>query len=90
MIKVVDANTVSGNAGGKPVDYDYYLIEFHTAMATKEVTVCVGFADEDDNRISGDIIAYGEWGQLEVNDCKEYLIMIKNEGKMIRDYTQYL
>lgn len=91
MLQIADAGTVKGKVNtGKQVDYDYYVIEVRTAMSTQEVTVCVGFADEDDKRISGDIIAYGEWGKLDTEDCVEYLKQIKEEDKMLRDYSKYL
>ena len=60
-------------------EFDIYGIEDKRALTTKEISIKVNF---DKMEITGDCIAYGEWYDLDSEECKELLTMIPKEERL--------
>lgn len=76
-LKLVDSGTIEGVYEGVKVDYDYYQFEGKSSFSTKEISVAVSYLEDDPEPFTGDMIAYGEWGDLYEGDLLplvDYLI----------------
>lgn len=67
-------------------EVDVYRVESKRALSTQEMSVVVDF---ENNKITGDCIAYGEWGNLELEECKDILKALPKH-EMLRDFTAFL
>lgn len=67
-------------------EIDVYRVEKKRALSTQEMSVVVDF---ENNKITGDCIAYGEWGTLELEECKEILMAIP-EIERLRKFEDVL
>ena len=76
MIKVSSVETIKDTQNNK-YDFDRYNLEIKTGLSTKEVSVQVSFIENEDEIITGDIIAFGSWYDLELDECIEYLKIVK-------------
>ncbi|CAH0417538.1 hypothetical protein WFA24289_01880 [Periweissella fabaria] len=89
-MELINVETVSATISGEKYDFDRYDLIDRTALSTKEISVVVSFIPDDNNKITGDIIAYGEWGDLDKNECIEYLNYVKSIGKIKREFNMYI
>lgn len=65
------------------VDFDRYVFESKSGLSTKDISVVVDF---EDNEISGDMVAYGDWFDLTQEECIEYLSTLE-EHQILRDFS---
>ena len=65
---------------------DIYRIEEKRLSTTRVITVMVDFKKEE---ISGNCIAYDEWFQLGLEECRELLEAI-SPNERLRDYESFL
>lgn len=86
-VKLVDIEEIQGTYSGKKMDFDRYNIEKRSPYSTKEYSVHVDFLNE---KISGDCIAYGEWFDIEIEECIELLDTMLKDNKPKRDFTYIL
>lgn len=89
MIKVSSVETIKDTQNNK-YDFDRYNLEIKTGLSTKEVSVQVSFIENEDEIITGDIIAFGSWYNLELDECIEYLKIVKEQNKMKRDFSKFI
>lgn len=64
-------------------DFDIYSFEVKNPLSTSEYSVTIDFKN---NKISGEYIAYGEWNDLEIEDCLVILDTLTDEEKL-RDFS---
>lgn len=89
MIKVSSVETIKDTQNNK-YDFDRYNLEIKTGLSTKEVSVQVSFIENEDEIITRDIIAFGSWYHLELDECIEYLKIVKEQNKMKRDFSKFI
>lgn len=89
MIKVSSVETIKDTQNNK-YDFDRYNLKIKTGLSTKEVSVQVSFIENEDEIITGDIIAFGSWYNLELDECIEYLKIVKEQNKMKRDFSKFI
>lgn len=89
MIKVSSVETIKDTQNNK-YDFDRYNLEIKIGLSTKEVSVQVSFIENEDEIITGDIIAFGSWYDLELDECIEYLKIVKEQNKMKRDFSKFI
>lgn len=89
MIKVSSVETIKDTQNNK-YDFDRYNLEIKTGLSTKEVSVQVSFIENENEIIKGDIIAFGSWYDLELDECIEYLKIVKEQNKMKRDFSKFI
>lgn len=89
MIKVSSIETIKDTQNNK-YDFDRYNLKIKTGLSTKEVSVQVSFIENEDEIITGDIIAFGSWYDLELDECIEYLKIVKEQNKMKRDFSKFI
>ena len=61
---------IKGIYDNQKCDFDRYNFITRSALATKEISVVVDFANDE---ITGDKIAYGPWYEIETSECIELL-----------------
>lgn len=84
MLKVVSSGSMNFMYEGSQVDFDRYDIEEESQMSTKQISIVIDFKN---NEISGDIVAYGGWYDLSVEECLDYIKVINNP---IRNFDSIL
>jgi hypothetical protein len=84
MFKVVSSNKMQFEQNGKSFDYDIYELEYQTQISTKQITIVVDFKNEE---ITGDIVAHGNWYDLTIEECLEYIEII---DKPIRNFDHII
>ena len=89
MIKVTSIETVKDNENNE-YDFDRYNLEIKTGLSTKELSVVVSFIENDKEVITGDMIVFGSWYDLELDECIEYLKIVKEQNKMKRDFSKFI
>ena len=62
-------------------DFDLYQIEARSPMSTREITLTVDFIEK---KVSGDIIAFGDWYDLDIESVNEILKQLKKEEQTLR------
>ena len=67
-------------------EVDVYCINERRAMTTREISIIIDF---EKGEITGDCIAYGEWYQLDTEECKEILSAIP-QNERLRNYKNLL
>lgn len=80
---IIGKYSCEGKIDKVPFNMDNYLVEIKTAMSTKEFSVQVDFLN---NEITGDTVQFGEWYELELEQCLVILSIIAEQGKLFRDY----
>ena len=55
----------------------------------KDIIVNI-YKENEDEIIIGDIIAFGSWYNLELDECIEYLKIVKEQNKMKRDFSKFI
>lgn len=86
MIRLVNVELINCIIEGKKYDYERYNFEERTPFSTKETSVTVDFGD---NKIFGDRIAYGEWGNIELDECIKFLKTLK-PNEIYRDFSSLI
>lgn len=66
---------------------DTYFIEWHTGLSTKEYTI---FVDFERGAITGDVIAYGDWFDIDLDECLTVLDYVTKQGKVRRPFSHLL
>lgn len=89
MIKVSSVETIKDTQNNK-YDFDRYNLEIKTELSTKELSVVVSFIENDKEVITGDIIEFGSWYDLELDEYIEYLKIVKEQNKMKRDFSKFI
>ena len=62
-------------------EFDYYVVETKSYISTKEFIIDVIFKGSK-VEFNGSVIAYGDWVELEEEECKSILLELKNTWKM--------
>lgn len=89
-MELINIETICETKNGKKYNFDRYDLIESTALSTKEISVVVSFLPDVTDKITGDIIAYGEWGDLDKSECIEYLNYVKSIGKINREFKMYI
>ena len=83
-MKITQSGTINEVIEGKLYDYDYYHFEVRTALSTKEYQVVVDFKEKT---ITGDGIAYGNFIELDKDEC---ISLLKYVDEPIRNFTNII
>lgn len=75
MIVVLSSESMDFVHEGKQIDFDRYNLEERTQISTKQISIVVDFKN---NELSGDTVAHGDWYDLSVDECLEYIKSIDN------------
>ena len=83
VLKVIRATAteMQGVDNNKKYDFDLYEIEARSPMATREISLIVDFIEK---KVSGDIIAFGDWYDLDIESVNEILKQLKKEEQTLR------
>ena len=83
ILRVLKATVtqMKGINNNEKYDFDLYQIEARSPMSTKEISLTVDFIEK---KISGDIIAFGDWYDLDKEPIIEILTQIQEENKTLR------
>ncbi|MDT2974807.1 hypothetical protein [Enterococcus casseliflavus] len=83
ILKVIKATVTEmrGINNHQKYDFDLYQIEARSPMSTREITLTVDFIEK---KVSGDIIAFGDWYDLDIKSVNEILKQLKKEGQTLR------
>ncbi|KST48904.1 hypothetical protein [Enterococcus durans] len=76
------ATEMKGVDNNKNYDFDLYHIEARSPISTREISLYIDFIDKE---VSGDIIAFGSWYDLETESVIEVLKQFKKENQLLRD-----
>jgi hypothetical protein len=76
------ATEMKGVDNNKNYDFDLYQIEARSPISTREISLYIDFIDKE---VSGDIIAFGSWYDLETESVIEVLKQSKKENQLLRD-----
>lgn len=71
---------------GKDCDFDRYTITKRTPLSTHEISVVVDHINEE---ITGDVIRYGGWHDLDADELTEALDIISKENAALRPFGSY-
>lgn len=82
MAKFINSEQIIYTQGSKKIDIDRY--DFETR--SKETSVIVNFSE---NKIYGDRIAFGEWYEIELEECIELLKTLEPH-EVIRDFNSLI
>lgn len=72
---------------GEEQDFDRYNVEMRSPMATHEFSVVVNHKTKS---VSGDVIRYGSWDDLEPEEVLEILEVVEAEGLIKRPFREYI
>ncbi|MEK4153364.1 MULTISPECIES: hypothetical protein [Carnobacterium] len=64
-------------------DFDRYDFEVKSPLSSKEYSVTIDFKNSE---IRGDYVAYGEWNNLDIDECLEILDTLTEE-EIKRDFS---
>lgn len=83
ILKVIKATVTEmrGINNHQKYDFDLYQIEVRSPMSTREITLTVDFIEK---KVSGDIIAFGDWHDLDIESVNEILKQLKKEEQTLR------
>lgn len=83
ILKVIKATVTEmrGINNHQKYDFDLYQIEACSPMSTREITLTVDFIEK---KVSGDIIAFGDWYDLDIESVNEILKQLKKEEQTLR------
>lgn len=88
-LKLVSTQSIKCTVDVKDYDFDRYEFE-SKLMSTKEIAVTVSYIEDDKTPIEGDIIAFGDWGDLELEDCLECLRFLQDNNLNKREISHFL
>ncbi|MDZ3956229.1 hypothetical protein U0X36_25805 [Bacillus thuringiensis] len=86
MITFKSSEQIKGTYEKKEYDFDRYDFITKPVFTEKEISIVVDF---EGNKITGDIIAYGEWGNLELEECINYLKTLQ-PSEIKRDFNSLI
>lgn len=75
------ATEMRGINNNEKYNFDLYQIEARSPMSTKEISLTVDFIEK---KISGDIIAFGDWYDLYKETVIEIIKQIEKENQTLR------
>ncbi|MGC5423395.1 hypothetical protein ACPYM4_08610 [Enterococcus faecium] len=75
------ATEMRGINNNEKYNFDLYQIEARSPMSTKEISLTVDFIEK---KISGDIIAFGDWYNLDKETVIEIIKQIEKENQTLR------
>ena len=83
ILRVLKATVteMKGINNNEKYDFDLYQIEARSPMSTKEISLTVDFIEK---KVSGDIIAFGDWYDLDIESVNEILKQLKKEEQTLR------
>ena len=83
ILKVIKATVteIRGINNHQKYDFDLYQIEARSPMSTREITLTVDFIEK---KVSGDIIAFGDWYELDKETVIEIIKQIEKENQTLR------
>ncbi|WP_231598695.1 hypothetical protein [Enterococcus gallinarum] len=89
ILKVIKATVTEmrGINNHQKYDFDLYQIEALSPMSTREITLTVDFIEK---KVSGDIIAFGDWYDLDIESVNEILKQFKKGRTNIKNNQFYL
>ena len=64
------------------MDFDCYIFIDVSPLSSKDVSIVVDFKD---NTIEGDVVAYGDWHDLEYDEIQKYVNVLEDED-ILRDF----
>ncbi|MGX5430317.1 hypothetical protein [Bacillus cereus] len=67
-------------------DSDRYNFIKRTPLSTQEISIVVDFKE---NEITGDILVYGFWDQLELDECIKFLKTLQ-PSEIKRDFNRLI
>lgn len=82
-LKLINTETLIGTDNGTKYDFDRYTFELKQVLSTKEIFVTVSY-------LEGDMIAYGDWGDIELEMCLECLKYVQNNNLAVRSIDEFL
>lgn len=65
---------------------DNYYFEEKSPLSTKDVIITIDFKSQE---VNGECVAYGDWLDLEHEECLRYLQQLE-ENEVIRNYEDFL
>lgn len=86
MVKLNNSEQIIGTYDNKHYDFDRYDFIKKTPLSTQEISVIVDFKN---NELSGDKIAYGEWGNIETAECIDFLKTLTPD-EILRDFSHLI
>lgn len=87
MIKLVSTEQMIFTQDNEDYDFDRYVIEARSQISTKEYNVIVDFKTKE---IEGDVVAHGDWYDIETEECVELLEGMLKNNKPLRDFSHIL
>ena len=84
MLVVLSGENMDFYYEGKKMDFDRYNIEEQSQISTKQISIVIDFKNEE---ITGDIVAHGDWYDLSLEECLEYIKVI---DKPIRNFDSII
>lgn len=72
---------------GVKYDFDRYNVEMRSPMATHEYSVTVNHITK---KLGGDVIRFGSWDDLIMEEIIEILELVEKEGKLERPFREYI
>lgn len=88
-LKLVRNESIKCTVDGKDYDFDRYEFE-SKLMSTKEIAVTVSYIEDDKTPVEGDIIAFGSWGDLSLEECLECLQFLQDNDLNKREISKFL
>lgn len=89
ILKVIKATVTEmrGINNHQKYNFDLYQIGARSPMSTREITLTVDFIEK---KVSGDIIAFGDWYDLDIESVNEILKQFKKGRTNIKNNQFYL
>jgi len=80
-LEAIAVDTDKFTYGGVDFDIDRYTVTLRSPMASHEYTLSVDHANLE---ISGDVIRYGSWDDMDHDEVAEIMELLHKEGKLKR------
>ncbi|MEC0276843.1 hypothetical protein [Peribacillus frigoritolerans] len=87
VLKKVEYEKMDFTQDGVKYDFDRYNVEMRSPLATHEYSVTVNHINK---KLGGDVIRYGSWDDLEMEEIIEILELVEKEGKLERPFREYI
>lgn len=84
MIEYKSTETINEEINGEEVNFDRYDFVERTLLSTKEVSIVVDFKNEE---ITGDCVAYGDWYDLDFEECTVFIDHLNKHNLATRDFS---
>ncbi|MGF6990428.1 uncharacterized protein YjbI with pentapeptide repeats [Lachnospiraceae bacterium PM6-15] len=83
-LESVSAETVKFNKNGKDWDIDQYEVVTKGYASTREFNIHADFGNKE---LSGDVVAFGNWEDMDRDTILQVLELVEAEGELIRDVS---